>query len=416
MRKNFSGLAAVLQPNSARARQITAASHKATGSDASLQSSNPIAILQRILTESADIGEVVELSAEQMLEILTHVNTVHTPLQNLAKMQGLLQTVGILAKIESTRITASVNLSGLSSEIKRLAEEVQQHVDRIIEEASTLSEVLQNGVRELNRFAQQGRVQSADLIRNTQAVLGPMEERSEASRAAALNIDGQYTNFHRATDQVVMSLQAEDIARQRVEHVQEAIRRVAASLDAGESVESCAGVLALQRSQLASTRDLLADSIRTIHVGLLSLGPRIQALVGQTASLAERAGGDGQSLVTVIESGLETVSAVFEQCSSSASAALAIVDSVLPKVEKMTRGAYAIKEIGASIHLISLNAAIKTTQLGSKGVAMGVIASELRSITRNSEDDTRIVLDGLDDIDKALAKIAGEEADSENHC
>ena len=73
-----------------------------------------------------------------------------------------------------------------------------------------------------------------------------------------------------------MSLQAEDIARQRVEHVQEAIRCVAVSLDAGERLESCAGVLALQRSQLAGTRDLLADSICTIQAGLQSLGPRIQ--------------------------------------------------------------------------------------------------------------------------------------------
>ena len=40
--QEFFGLAALLQLNSARARQITAESHKATGSDANLKSSNSI--------------------------------------------------------------------------------------------------------------------------------------------------------------------------------------------------------------------------------------------------------------------------------------------------------------------------------------------------------------------------------------
>ena len=128
-------------------------------------------MLQRILTESAGIGGVVEIHTEQMAEILSHVNTICAPLQDLAKMRDLLQTVGILANIESTRITAAVNLSGLSSEIKVLAEGIQQHVNRIADESSTLSGLLQNGVRALNKFEQQGRAQSADLIRGTESVL-----------------------------------------------------------------------------------------------------------------------------------------------------------------------------------------------------------------------------------------------------
>ena len=108
------------------------------------------------------------------------------------------------------------------------------------------------------------------------------------------------------------------------------------------------------------------------------------------------------------------MSAVFEQCSSSVNAALAIVNNVLPQVEEMTKGARAIKNIETSIHFLSMNAAIQTTRLGNEGAAMGAIASELRSITKNSEGNIRIVLDGLNAINEALAKITGEEAISEN--
>lgn len=412
--EEFLALAEVLQSNSMRARQITAESHKATGSEASLQSSHSIALLQRILADSAGVSDMVEVSTEQMLEILFHVNAARGPLKNLAKMRCMLQTVGLLSRIEGGRITSTlVDLSGLSSDISVLAEEVQQHVDRILEDSAILSHALQSGVQELRRFRQQEQLPMADLVRRTQAVLGPMIARSEALQTAAHDIDDQYASFHRSTDKVVMSLQSEDIARQRVEHVHEAIRRVAASLDAGMTVESCAGLLAVQRSQLLSTRDLIADSIRMIQSGLESLSPRIQELVTRTAKLARQTGEDGNSFATVIDKESETISKVFKQCSSSASAVVSIVNSVLPSVEQMTSRACALEQIEFSIRLISLNATIKTAQLGGEGVGMGVIAIELQSITRESENDTRIVLDKLAAINQALAKISHEEAISE---
>jgi len=257
----------------------------------------------------------------------------------------------------------------------------------------------------LSKFGQKEQAQSTDLIRRTQAVLGPMIARSASSQAAARDIDEQYASFHRSTDKVVVSLQSEDIARQRVEHVHEAVCRVANSLDAGESMESCAGVLAVQRSQLVSTRDLLAESIRTIHSALQSLSPRIEELVLRTTTLAQQTGEDGRSFATVIDSGLETVAAVFEQRSSSVKAIMEIVNSVVPEVEEMTRSGHALEKIEASIHLISLNATVKLGQLGKEGATMDVIASELRSITREGGGDTRVVLDGLAAISEALAKI-----------
>ena len=175
-------------------------------------------------------------------------------------------------------------------------------------------------------------------------------------------------------------------------------------------MESCAGLVAVQRSQLLSTRDLLADSIGVIQTGLQSLGPRIQELVSQTAMLAQKSDEDGQSFATVIENGLENVSAVFTKCSSSVQSALAIVSSVVPQVEEMTQGVSALEEIQASIHLISLNAKVKSGNLGDEGVAMEVLASELHSINQSSKSDTRVVLEGLAAINSCLAKITSEGA------
>lgn len=413
--EEFMALAEVLQSNSMRAREITAESHKATGSEANLRTSHSMGMLQRILTDSAGMSAMVEVSTGKMVDILAHVKTARSPLKRLTKMRSLLQTVGVLSRIEGARITnTEVDLSSLSKDIDILAGQVELHVNGVFNDSSSLSQVLLEGVQELNDCQSQERTQVADLIQRTQAVLGPMIARSEASRVAAHDIDEQYASFHGSTGKVVMSLQSEDIARQRVEHVSEAIDRVAALLDSGDSMQNSAGVLAVQRAQLVSTRDLLAASVSSILDGLQSLSPRIRELVSRTETLAHQTAEDGESFASVIDGELAKVSAVFNQCSGTAKSVLAIVDSVLPSVEQMIKGASALEEIESSIHLISLNATVKTAHLGEEGVAMGVIASRLCSIAMTSEGDTKLVLDALATISGALTEITSQEAISES--
>jgi hypothetical protein len=404
--EEFMALAAALQVNSLHVREITAASHKATGSETVQRSSHSIAVLQGVLADSASVTEMVATSTVKMSEILVHMNRVQAPLGRLTKMSTLLRIVSVLSRIESGRIDSClVDISGLSHDIDSLAADVERHIDEILLDASILSGLLRNGVGELDRFGEQERVGANDLITRTQALLSPALTRAEASQVAARTIDEQYQSFHRATDKVVMSLQSEDLSRQRVEHVQEALRSVAARLDAGDSAQSCASILILQRAQLVGTRDLLAGSVQTIHAALLSLGPQIQELVSKTTILAHQTDEDGRSFATLIDSEFDTVAGVFQRCSSSASSVVSIVNSVLPSVEKMTGHACALEAIEVSIHLISLNATVKTSQLGSEGAAMGVLASELQTITAERGGDTVQVLTDLAAIREALAKI-----------
>jgi hypothetical protein len=409
--EEFLALAAVLQSTLTHVREISAESHKAIDSDATKQVKDAIGMLRVILSGSQGMNELVEVSHSKMIEILEHVKASRAPLWKLAKMRSRLQTMTVLSRIEGERITNNlVDLSGLSEDIHTLAGEVQRHLDGIMEDSAVVSELLQKSVLQLGNFERQEHKQVADLIRHTRSVLGPMIDRLEATEATAHDIDEQYTSFRRATEAIVMSLQSEDITRQRVEHILEALRRIDDSLDAGANTDSCAGVLALQTSQLSGTRDLLAKSIHSIHEGLLSLESHIQELEDRTASLVKQMDQEGPSFSQAIDAGLSAVSSVSRQCSMSVQATVSLVDSALPSIEAMTKAASALEDIEASIRLISLNATIKTAHLGSDGAAMGVIAHELHSIAQNSEHDIHIMLDELSAISDALNKIVKEES------
>jgi hypothetical protein len=411
--EKFLALAAILLSNSTQARKITAESHRATGSEANLRGSRSIEVLQRILAETAGTGEMVETSTEKMAEILTLVNALIAPLRRLAKMRSQLQIVSVLCRIDGGRLIGKeIDISGLSHDIDALAADVQSRIDGILEDSTVLSGVLRDGVSELKKFGRQERTGANELIERTQAVLRPALARLETAKAAASDIDEQYARFNSSVSKVVVSLQSEDMARQRIEHVQGAIRRVALALDAGDRIESCAVVLALQRAQLAGTRDLLADAVASIQSSLLSLGPRIVDLVARTAVIARQAEEDGQSFTALIDGGLGTLEAVFQQCSSSLRAVVSIVDGVLPPLTKMTGGASALQRIEASIRLISLNATVKAAHLGNEGAAMGVLAAELHTIVGWSGGDSRMVLDGLTAIEEALTTMTLKQSAS----
>jgi hypothetical protein len=404
--EEFLALSEVIQSNATRARAMTAASHKATGSDATLSGNHSVDTLKRIMQDSANISAMVEVSAQTMVEMLSQVNAIRTPLERMNQVRSMLRIVSVLSKIECGRLDSTISdITNLSVDIDLLAREVQQQLEGMIQDIEILTNQLREGKRELKKFEQEGRMETSDLIQRTEAVLGPALRRSEASLMNARNIDEQFVAFSRSTDKVVMSLQSEDLARQRVEHVQEALQRVATSLDAGDHVESCAGLLVLQRAQLLSTRNLVADSIQTIGSSLRSLEPRIQDLLSRTSLLAKETEEDSQSFADLIDASLNDVTRVFQQCSASATAVTSTVKGVLPSVEKMLQYAYALRDIESSVRLISLNATVKTAQLGFEGVSMSILATELQTITKQSEDHTRAMLEAVGSIRTALERI-----------
>lgn len=404
--QRFMELATTLQASARNARRICDASLQVTGAQTSQHSGQCIAMLQSVLADTMSFTEMVATGSQNMSFILAQVNGIASPLRRLTHMSTMLKTVSMLCGIEGKKINSNVGaLSNLSGDIERLAIGVGQHIDGIIDDIFFLSGLLKQGVGELNQFGEQERGKVDCLIERAQVLLGPALHRAEASMGAARAIDEQYVGFRHATDSVVVSLQSEDMARQRIEHVQEALQHVASQIDCGADLASCANVLVLQRAQLAGTRDMVARSIQEIHSGLQLLSPQIEDLVSRTINLAHQTKRDGQSFCALIDSGRETVADVFRNCSASAGTVVSTIHRVLPAVEKMTSRIAALEEIKDTLRLISLNASAKTSQLGFGGAVIGVLASELHTISREQDSDTTIVLSALTSIREALNGI-----------
>jgi len=401
--RQFLALAGSLQSIAGHARDIAALSHQLAELTGAGESDEAVATLQQVLTEAARVQTLSQDSREKFREILSCVEHSRPSLTRLIKLPLLLNTVGILSRIEASRLTdASVNAASLTSGVDKVAENIGRIVAQVAGEAATLTGVVSQGAQQLDAVEEKQRHQTADLISHGRNLLDSFRARSEASKAAVGKIDEQYANIHSATNSVVLSLQSEDIARQRVEHIQEALEQVSAA----GSLLGSENVLFLQRSQLFTARKLLSDSLASILDSLRSLNPRLNSLTAETAALVSQTDEDGGSFAATIKEELGILSSILGPYFSSARAVASTVETILPALTAMTSAVNEVEEIQASIRLMALNAEVKAAHLGETGAAMGVLASELHKITGQSDGDSRIILGcllGMDGVLKALA-------------
>jgi len=405
--KEFLAVGAALQSISTRTREITALSQSAARLSSTAESEKTIETLHDILADTERVQDLAETSQIQMPQILACLEHSRSPLALLAKLPYLLNAVGMLSRIESGRLKdTAVDISSLAADIENLKKQVEGNVNGIVKSAETLTLMVADTVHQLNTMKEEEREQARSLVEQARAVMESLQARAQSAKAAAAQIDEQYSAIRGASDKIVMSLQSEDMARQRVEHIQHALQQAALAAEAGEPPENYLSILALQRLQLVSTRDFLAHAIQSLSENLHSLSPRVQSLTNETSALASETDRNGHSIATAIEEGLGAVAAVFGRFSVSARAIVATVENVLPALESMTKGAKELAEIEVSIQIIAINASVKTSQLRDRGATISVLAGELQNVNALSGSQTRTVLESLSGIDRALGALS----------
>jgi hypothetical protein len=401
----FLGLATKLQSITAMAREQASLSREATLLAGEGRSGQAFTALQQILSDAGKAEVLAAASSMNFREILAGLERSRQPLACLFQLRSVLRSLSIFSRIESSRfLNSDVDFSSLAKDIDELAEQVEMSLNSISEEADRLIALVRRGIEQLENIRTAEGDQAATLISKTQAVLDPLRQRADASEQIARKIDEQYAAMRQETDRIVMSLQMEDLARQRVEHIQEALHRVGDQAAAGDA--NWLATFVLQRSQLTSTSKLLADAVGSVIAGLQALGIRSEVLAAETASLSVQMETDKRSFEAATGDGLGAIASVFAQYSTSAHAVLSTGKTVVSAVTGMTKAAERLEDIQLSMRLIAINAAIKTAQLGTEGAAMSAIAAALQNSAADSRTNTQLVIECLSAIPEALADIS----------
>jgi hypothetical protein len=220
---------------------------------------------------------------------------------------------------------------------------------------------------------------------------GLREQRSKSANLA--DLAGTSTRkIAEAVGSAIISLQAGDSTRQRLEHVchgleiaMQASRGLVHSLapplvpDQAEPGDGARAICLLQAAQLNDAQREFDGDIGSIVRSLSAIHRDASGVVGHGRSLF--GGEDGQSspYLTRVKQTLAQASSLIATCENGGRLvddALAIVEDTLAKFREAIAG---LSEAVVDITLIGMNAGLKASHLGSKGNAFVVIANELKA-------------------------------------
>ncbi|TQF35770.1 chemotaxis protein [Bradyrhizobium sp. UNPF46] len=360
--------------------------------------------LQEIAARLSELAQALPAESALLETIGKSTAEASSLLKPLFKHIGMITIIARSARIEAASLDGDrEGFLAFTQEAYDLGRAVQRSIEGCARDQQRLSEAVATASGRQKEFESRYRAQlmseSAEL---GAAYSGLRDQRSKSSHLAD-RAGSSTRKIAEAVGSAIISLQAGDSTRQRLEHV---ARGLGLASDAApslvpEPVASDDGVRAICQLQAAQLRDAqrefggdVGQIVRALTTILRDAGS--VAGHGRTLFGGEE---DGSSFLTRIKQTLAHASSLIATCEGagrSVDEALAIVEDTLARFRQAIAG---LAEATVDITLIGMNAGLKASHLGSRGSAFVVIANELKATADQVSAGAgrlRPVLDGIE--------------------
>ncbi len=340
-------------------------------------------------------GEIsVTLGAEQadlnrLVEALRRAAHPISELRRTVKMMGI---VAINARVVAASVVSETEDFGVfTTDIAQLSESATSTIQRFSRTYEALTIVVGEAATARASFEEAHRDTLATLAAELERDLAEVtEQRLTSVRSSA--VTGQMSRA--IADKVattVMALQVGDATRQRVEHVEAALRDLSALIlprragephaehGGGGSQTLAAPITELQRQQLAGARETLVVEMASGADALTQLATDVEAVLEHARQVYGSA--ENRSALSELHGAVRRAVTVLRDCEGEREKLDRVAVAVSETVGVLLNHVEAVQEIEYKMRLVSLNAAVKCAQLGPRGRALDVIAQQLRTLT-----------------------------------
>jgi hypothetical protein len=331
-------------------------------------------------------------------------------LKPLFKHVQMISIIARSARIEAASLAEDrEGFLAFTQEAYELAKTVQESLEACGRDQALLSKAVETALDRQEDF--EGRYH-AQLISEASELIaaysGMQEQRAQSVRLAEL-AGHSAKKVAEAVGLSIISLQAGDSTRQRLEHLCQGLKLAcgsAPSLVPGPDKMADPAVLcALEAMQLRDTERELQQDIGRILGALSAILSDATGLVGQGRSLYGSSSSDSSTFLVRVRHILAHASTLIGTCESagrSVDDALTLVEETLRKFRQTIEG---LSEAVVDITLIGMNASLKAGHLGRKGNAFVVIANELKATADQMAAGAVRLKPTLGDIEKSAHEL-----------
>lgn len=340
--------------------------------------------LQSVAADSAS-------GREALLCVGDHLQRLGAPLQRL---QQIVREVGILAinaRIEAAQIEgAGLEFTVFTSDIRRLGELAETALTGFASELDAVGALAATARASQAEFDNRQRSALPEIARRLEISLRAVEGRKTAAASAALMIRDDARSAEDRIGEIIMALQAGDITRQRIEHVERAIEKALC----GESA-AAGNVFRLQAMQISHAEEDLRSELDNLRSNSMEIRSDAEAIRLRGRGAFRSDGGTGESFLHEIIGDLRAARTLVIEYGQAADQLKVALGQVSGRLNDMVTHVENVRSIEADMRVMGLNATFRCSRLGGSGRALGVIAQELRSCARKTAEDAVQVMNGL---------------------
>ena len=316
----------------------------------------------------------------------------------ISQMKASLKDVESLAvnsKIAAANIRApGLDFTTFAAEIGHTLDVTKVTLDRFASELLIVRQHVAAAHAGRVLFEQRRHEAARSITERLSATVKSVALRHQRAARASLEVRLGSARVRQRICNAILALQIGDITRQRLEHADWALGLVATTrserpatgsspvpghpaLDEDDRRGFIIAAHRLQSAQLSDAARNFDRDTRQITESLNSMAAEAQALrtLGDSAYGADRGGG---TFITELESEVGEALALFESFETARVEIASVTATVSDATASLCGHLRTVQSLEADIRIMGLNTSFKCARVGREGLALGVIAQELR--------------------------------------
>jgi hypothetical protein len=367
------------------------------------------AVAQALQSVDGSIASIDNMLA-RLRTITDGLLSMKPQMDRIGRVGVLLQSVAVGFAVESSRTKECQQAFGsFVDEIRGLSRRTREIENRISEELDLASSkeiaalrLLEQELTSLRELSRQLELTSSRTATEVQDRLNDI-----VAAMAAMRKCSQLIQHH--TEDAVFHMQFGDIVRQKIEHTVDAIHESAAELTRTQSpVQSAATAhrtLAVQIGQLEMVGTELATAQRQLGQAFSKISESSASLVAPSPQMAKSDRGGTVELKTLLEDLAQLQQLVAQgsqlrlRAGESGSEAFATAKRIASQIRE-------VQSVNREMHLLALNAIVKTAALGATGATLGVLSMQVHALYLEADAAVR-------EIDALAQQLTGAQQQGE---
>jgi methyl-accepting chemotaxis protein len=224
-------------------------------------------------------------NSEILQNILKTIQSIHHPFDQFEKLVKKLGFLGISTRIESSRLrNTDKSFETLSQDVKNLSNKIDKKLNSIIEGSSALRNTISQTLSQSLQLKSKQYKQAKQILKNTHSCLQVLIDTNEKSSATAQSLADQAKTIENHISEIVESIQFQDIIRQKVEHIIQAVDDIKKIIESGTQLQSDAiieigDISELQVEQLKVAEQEILTAINSMISGLSGIAQNLDSII-----------------------------------------------------------------------------------------------------------------------------------------